>query len=86
MRGHRPQGWLHGLLALPILLYRLHRGWLFGHRFLLLIHMGRKSGLRLGGTSPMVQKHHGSASCGSDPGHTNISSHGTVAAREIVPG
>ncbi len=29
---------------LPISLYRLHLGWLLGHRFLLLTHRGRKSG------------------------------------------
>ena len=30
---------------LPIYLYRLNLGWLFGHRALLLIHQGRRSGL-----------------------------------------
>ena len=30
---------------LPIYLYRLKLGWSLGHRFLLLIHRGRKSGL-----------------------------------------
>jgi deazaflavin-dependent oxidoreductase (nitroreductase family) len=30
---------------LPIYLYRLDLGWLLGHRFLLLVHRGRKSGL-----------------------------------------
>jgi deazaflavin-dependent oxidoreductase (nitroreductase family) len=45
MRGSTPQGWLRVLLRLPILLYRLHLGWLLGHRFLLLTHIGRKSGL-----------------------------------------
>jgi deazaflavin-dependent oxidoreductase (nitroreductase family) len=30
---------------LPIYLYRLDLGWLLGHRFLLLAHRGRKSGL-----------------------------------------
>jgi len=29
---------------LPIWLYRVHLGWLFGERFLLLTHTGRKSG------------------------------------------
>jgi deazaflavin-dependent oxidoreductase (nitroreductase family) len=29
----------------PIYLYRLDLGWLLGHRFLLLVHRGRKSGL-----------------------------------------
>jgi deazaflavin-dependent oxidoreductase (nitroreductase family) len=39
----------HGLLRfgvrLPILLYRMHLGWLLGDRFLMLTHTGRKSGL-----------------------------------------
>jgi len=40
-----PRGWLRLLLRLPIVLYRLKLGWLFGHRFLLLNHTGRNSGL-----------------------------------------
>jgi len=32
-------------VRLPICLYRLNLGWLLGHRFLLLVHRGRKSGL-----------------------------------------
>ncbi len=30
---------------LPIYLYKLHLGWMLGERFLLLTHIGRKSGL-----------------------------------------
>ena len=30
---------------MPIYLYRLDLGWLLGHRFLLLVHRGRKTGL-----------------------------------------
>jgi deazaflavin-dependent oxidoreductase (nitroreductase family) len=41
----RPRRWLRVFLKAPILLYRLHLGWLLGQRFLLLEHMGRKSGL-----------------------------------------
>jgi deazaflavin-dependent oxidoreductase (nitroreductase family) len=45
--------WLKSRLAgplrlafrLPIYLYRLNLGWLLGHRFLLLVHRGRRSGL-----------------------------------------
>ncbi len=40
-----PQGLLRFGLRLPIWLYRLRLGWLFGNRFLLLTHIGRKSGL-----------------------------------------
>ena len=40
-----PHGLLRFGLRLPIWLYRLHLGWLFGNRFLLLTHIGRKSGL-----------------------------------------
>lgn len=32
-------------LRLPVYLYRFRLGWLLGHRFLLLAHRGRKSGL-----------------------------------------
>lgn len=41
----RPSGILRLLLRLPIFLYRRHLGWLLGHRFLLLTHRGRKSGI-----------------------------------------
>ena len=40
-----PRGILLWLMRLPIGLYRLHLGWLLGGRFLLLEHIGRKSGL-----------------------------------------
>ena len=39
-----PSGLLLVLLRLPIVLYRLRLGWLLGQRFLLLEHIGRKSG------------------------------------------
>jgi len=45
IRGPAPKGLLRVLLRCPILLYRLHLGWLLGHRFLLLAHVGRKSGM-----------------------------------------
>lgn len=40
----RPGGVLRFGLRLPIWLYRLRLGWLLGHRFLMLTHIGRKSG------------------------------------------
>lgn len=40
----RPTGLLRLALHLPIWLYRLHLGWLLGHRFLLLTHRGRATG------------------------------------------
>ncbi len=40
----QPSGWLRLLLRLPIALYRVKLGWLLGQRFLLLEHVGRKSG------------------------------------------
>jgi deazaflavin-dependent oxidoreductase (nitroreductase family) len=46
VRGRSPKGWLRLVLRLPILLYRVHMGWLLGSRFLLLRHTGRKSGMR----------------------------------------
>lgn len=41
----RPQGLLRFFLRMPILLYRARLGWLLGDRFLMLTHLGRKSGL-----------------------------------------
>ena len=40
-----PSGLLRALMRFPILLYRLHLGWLLGKRFLLLEHRGRKTGM-----------------------------------------
>ncbi len=40
-----PQGWKRLLFRAPLLLYRVGLGWLLGKRFLLLNHLGRKSGL-----------------------------------------
>lgn len=39
------RGPLRWLLRLPIILYRARLGWLLGNRFLMLTHIGRKSGL-----------------------------------------
>ena len=39
-----PHGLLRWFLRAPIMLYRLRLGWLLGERFLLLNHIGRKSG------------------------------------------
>ena len=39
-----PRGALRWLLRMPIWLYRLHMGRLLGDRFLMLTHIGRKSG------------------------------------------
>ena len=41
----KPSGALRLAFRLPIYLYRLNLGWLLGHRGLLLIHRGRRSGL-----------------------------------------
>lgn len=42
---HQPRGLLRLFLRMPIVLYRMHFGWLLGNRFLMLTHLGRKSGL-----------------------------------------
>ena len=39
-----PHGWLRLGARLPIWLYRAHLGWLLDDRFLMLTHIGRKSG------------------------------------------
>ena len=44
---HRqPRGLMRLLARAPIWLYRLRLGWLLGHRFLLLTHTGRVTGLK----------------------------------------
>ncbi len=40
-----PKGVLRVLLGLPVHLFHAHLGWLFGHRFLMLVHTGRKTGI-----------------------------------------
>ena len=40
-----PSGLARWAFRIPILLYRVGLGWMLGHRFLLLTHTGRKSGL-----------------------------------------
>lgn len=40
----RPTGLKRLLFKAPVLLYRAGLGWLLGHRFLLVVHRGRKSG------------------------------------------
>ncbi|MFI6026750.1 nitroreductase family deazaflavin-dependent oxidoreductase [Amycolatopsis magusensis] len=39
-----PRGLLRALLRAPLLAYRAHLGFLFGHRLVHLVHIGRKSG------------------------------------------
>src|SRR5215469_3700219 len=41
-----PQGALRRLFRVPVYLYWWKCGWLLGHRFLLLNHTGRRTGLR----------------------------------------
>lgn len=40
----KPRGLLRVAFRLPVRMYRLHLGWLFGRRLLLLTHQGRTSG------------------------------------------
>jgi len=40
----RPPAFMLPILKLPLLLYRTGLGWLLGHRFMLLTHIGRRSG------------------------------------------
>ena len=40
-----PKGALRRLFRVPVYLYRWKCGWLLGHRFLLLNHTGRRTGL-----------------------------------------
>ena len=39
----RPPAFMIPILKLPLLLYRTGLGWLLGHRFMLLTHIGRRS-------------------------------------------
>ena len=46
MGATRLDGTLRRLFRAPVYLYRWNCGWLLGHRLLLLIHIGRRTGLR----------------------------------------
>ncbi len=46
MSPSKPKGVLQKLLRAPVYLYHWHCGWLLDHRFLLLTHTGRHTGLR----------------------------------------
>jgi deazaflavin-dependent oxidoreductase (nitroreductase family) len=43
---HRPTGWLRRALKAPTYIYRAHLGFVFGQRFLMVEHRGRRSGRR----------------------------------------
>ncbi|MBI2820120.1 MAG: nitroreductase family deazaflavin-dependent oxidoreductase [Acidobacteria bacterium] len=43
-RSARPRGLLRLFLRFPIVLYRIRLGWLLGGRFLMMTHIGRRSG------------------------------------------
>ncbi len=45
MKTLRPNALTRRLFRAPVYLYRWHGGWLLGHRFLLLAHVGRRTGL-----------------------------------------
>ena len=45
VQAHPPRGLARLGFRLPIWLYRAGLGWLLGHRFLMITHVGRKSGL-----------------------------------------
>jgi deazaflavin-dependent oxidoreductase (nitroreductase family) len=42
--GRQSRGWGSWLSRWPVLVYRLHLGWLLGRRFMLVTHRGRRSG------------------------------------------
>jgi hypothetical protein len=46
-----PHGVLRALLSLPVHLYHARLGFLLGHRFLLLVHTGRRTGGGFKGSS-----------------------------------
>lgn len=46
MSARRPSPWVRRLLRAPALLYEWNLGWLLGGRFLVLTHVGRRSGRR----------------------------------------
>ncbi|HEX5505404.1 MAG TPA: nitroreductase family deazaflavin-dependent oxidoreductase [Thermomicrobiales bacterium] len=45
LQASRSQRWLRRAFRVPVYLYRWRLGWLLGHRFVLLTHRGRRSGL-----------------------------------------
>ncbi len=52
-----PRGLTRLLARLPIWLYRMQLGWLLGRRFLLLTHIGRKTGVARRTVLEVVDRH-----------------------------
>lgn len=65
----RPRGLFKWMLRLPVPLFRMRLGWIFGERFVLITHRGRRSGT-LHQTPVEVVEHDG-------PGHEYIVCSGT---------
>lgn len=60
---HPVRGLLRWAMRLPIWLYRARLGWLLGHRFLMLTHTGRKSGLPRQTVLEVVRYHRARSVC-----------------------
>ena len=57
-----PKGFMRLFYRLPILVYRLGLGWIFGQRFLLLEHLGRRSGVMKQAVIEVIDRNHSDGS------------------------
>ena len=59
MAGFNPRPWTRWMLRQPVRLYDWHAGWVLGRRFLLLTHVGRRSGRRYRTALEVIGTHPG---------------------------
>jgi deazaflavin-dependent oxidoreductase (nitroreductase family) len=81
---HKPTGWLRRILRWPTYLYRARLGFLFGHRFIMIEHRGRRSGRHYRTVVEVAGRRSGEWICasGTGPGadwYSNLRANGLLA-------
>lgn len=81
---HKPTGWLRLVLRFPVSLYRVRLGFLFGRRFVMIEHRGRRSGRHYRTVVEVAGRRNGEVICASGTGpradwYRNLRAHGLLA-------
>lgn len=81
---HKPTGWLRLALRFPVSLYRVRLGFLFGRRFVMIEHRGRRSGRHYRTVVEVAGRRNGEVICASGTGpradwYRNLRAHGLLA-------
>lgn len=80
----KPTGWLRLVLRFPVYLYQARLGFLFGRRFVMIEHRGRRSGRHYRTVVEVAGRRSGEVICasGTGPGadwYRNLRAHGLLA-------